>query len=528
MVLDTKEVNYKYDGLGRLINRNINNSFNTEYEYVANGKRTSSLVKSIKNGDDKFSYKYDKLNNITDVHYNNNLIRKYYYDNINELIKEDDLELKKQTEYTYDSNGNILTKVISNMEDNLVISTDTYTYGNSNWEDQLTKFNDQEITYDMIGNPLTIGNNIKLSWINGRSLNSYQDTSKNLNVTYKYNQDGIRISKKVNDIETKYYLEGNRIIYEKRGNNLINYLYDSTGILGLVYNNDVYYYIKNLQGDIIGLLDSTYNKIVSYEYDSWGKVLSVKDNEGNIIIDSNNIGIINPFRYRGYYYDEETSLYYLNSRYYNPNWCRFVNADGIIGANQDILSYNLYTYVSNNPVFYKDETGEEALAAGLALGILNPAAIEALTVSAIGIVKVTLALAGSLVIADTISKAISKESNSNKKEKKKTVIYRYGNFTNHNLTPRKTIDNNGLSYFTSPPLKGNYSATTVEDVNNTGVLRAERDASNPSHYLIVPVNRDNMIRWQATREMANEHPHKYTVLLKSISWYSRDNMCERG
>jgi len=284
------------------------------------------------------------------------------------------------------------------MEDNSVISTDTYTYGNSNWEDQLTKFNNQEITYDMIGNPLTIGNNILLSWINGRSLNSYQDSSRDLKATYKYNQNGIRISKRVNDVETKYYLEGKRIIYERRGNNLIKYLYDSTGILGLVYNNDVYYYIKNLQGDIIGLLDSTYNKIVSYEYDSWGRVLSVKDNEGNIIIDSNNIGIINPFRYRGYYYDEETSLYYLNSRYYNPNWCRFVNADGIIGANKDIISYNLYVYVSNNPIIFIDKTGTFALSIPVVIGsILNSSTIISMTKAIASITAFSLIGYGGLI-----------------------------------------------------------------------------------------------------------------------------------
>lgn len=526
IVFDNKEVNYEYDGLGRLINKNINNSFKTEYEYVSNGKRTSDLIKSIKNGDNKFSYKYDKLNNITDVYYNNTLIKKYYYDNINELIKEEDLEENKKTEYTYDNNGNILTKVISNMEDNSVISTDTYTYQNSSWEDQLTKFNDQEITYDMIGNPLTIGNNINLTWINGRSLNSYQDTSKNLNITYKYNQDGIRISKTVNGIETKYYLEGNRIIYEERNNNLIHYLYDSTGILGLVYNDNVYYYIKNLQGDIIGLLNNNYEQIVSYEYDSWGKLLSIKDNEGNIITDNNNIGIINPFRYRGYYYDEETSLYYLNSRYYNPTWCRFVNADGLIGANKDILSCNLYAYTSNNPIFYKDEIGESVLAGSLAVGsIFNPATLATLKGFAIATAKITTTVVGTLLALDTISYTNSKSKSKKKTNKKKdTIIYRYGSSTNKNMTPRAK-DTNGLSYSTIPPADGRYTATTVEAVNNTKILKAVKDIKNPNHYLIVPTKFSNLLFWQSTREIADESPHPYTVLLKSISWDNKGNPC---
>lgn len=373
MILDNNEINYNYDNLGRLISKSINNNFSTEYGYVLNGRRTSDLVNSIKNGNDKYSYNYDKLNNITDVYYNDILIKKYYYDNINELIREDDLILNQQTEYIYDSNGNILTKVISNIETGSSVSTDTYTYGDNNWGDKLTKFNDDEITYDMIGNPVTIGDNITLSWINGRSLNSYQDTSKNLNITYKYNQDGIRVSKIVNNLETKYYLEENKIIYEQKGNDLIRYLYDSTSILGLVYNDDIYYYIKNLQGDIIGLLNSNYEKVVNYEYDSWGNLLSIKDNEGNIITASDNIGIINPFRYRGYYYDEESSLYYLNSRYYNPSWCRFLNADDatLIGENKGLLSYNLYIYCDNNPVNRFELNGNWSLPnwAKIAIGV---------------------------------------------------------------------------------------------------------------------------------------------------------------
>ena len=196
-----------------------------------------------------------------------------------------------------------------------------------------------------------------MSWINGRSLSGYENTANNLFASYQYNVDGIRTSKIVNGVETKYYLENNNIIFEQRGNNIIHYLYDGIGLLGLKYNDNTYYYIKNLQGDIIGILDSTYNQVVSYEYDSWGKVLSIKDNQGNEITDSTNIGIINPFRYRGYYYDTETELYYLNSRYYNPEWGRFINADGIIGQSQKQLSYNLYLYVSNNPINYGDLTG---------------------------------------------------------------------------------------------------------------------------------------------------------------------------
>jgi len=128
-------------------------------------------------------------------------------------------------------------------------------------------------------------------------------------------------------------------------------------LIGLKYNDTIYYYIKNMQEDIIGITDSNNNILCSYEYDSWGNIISIKDNDGNIITETSHIGAVNPFRYRSYYYDEETKLYYLNSRYYNPEWGRFINADGIIGANKDILGYNLYAYVGNNPINNSDDNG---------------------------------------------------------------------------------------------------------------------------------------------------------------------------
>ncbi len=356
VILDDKEIDYKYDSLGRIINRNIANGYSTNYNYLSNGNRTTDIIKSIENESDKYEYTYDKLYNITDIYYNNNLIKHYDYDSYNELIKEYNYDTNKVIEYEYDNSGNILKVTIIDINSNKILETNTYEYTNSNWSDQLTKYNNENITYDEIGNPTTIGNK-SLTWINGRSLNTYKDPTKNLDIQYKYDADGIRISKIVNGEETKYYLEDDDIIYEQRGNNIIYYLYDLTGIIGLEYNGNTYYYIKNIQDDIIGILNSNYESIVTYEYDSWGKILSIKDNKGNEITDNNNIGLINPFRYRSYYYDAETELYYLNSRYYSPIWKRFINADEILGANKDILGYNLYIYVSNNPVYNYDDNG---------------------------------------------------------------------------------------------------------------------------------------------------------------------------
>jgi len=131
----------------------------------------------------------------------------------------------------------------------------------------------------------------------------------------------------------------------------MHYFYDDTGVAGFEYNGVDYYFLKNLQGDIIEILNSNGQSVVQYAYDAWGKVISVT----GAMKDS--VGQYNPFRYRGYYYDTETGLYYLNSRYYDPEVCRFVNADGIIGANGGIQGFNLFAYCNNNPVMYMDAFG---------------------------------------------------------------------------------------------------------------------------------------------------------------------------
>ena len=112
-----------------------------------------------------------------------------------------------------------------------------------------------------------------------------------------------------------------------------------------------------MQEDIIGLTDSNHNLLCSYEYDSWGKLISIKDNNGSIITDPSHIGYINPFRYRSYYYDNETKLYYLNSRYYNPEWGRFINADRFISTDTGVIGFNMYAYCNNEPISRKDYSG---------------------------------------------------------------------------------------------------------------------------------------------------------------------------
>ncbi len=108
---------------------------------------------------------------------------------------------------------------------------------------------------------------------------------------------------------------------------------------------------------------SDMNQIVSYTYDSWGKIVSIKDEDGRDITDQNHVGIVNPYRYRSYRYDEETELYYLNSRYYNPEWGRFLNADDALIESENIIGNNLYAYCMNNPINLSDPSGNFAISA---------------------------------------------------------------------------------------------------------------------------------------------------------------------
>jgi RHS repeat-associated protein len=348
ITVNNKEFNYNYDYLGRLISNNINNHCNVSYEYITHGNKTSLIINKVVDGNDIYEYTYDNLYNITEIKKNNTLTNKYYYDNHSQLIKEDNIPDNITINYTYDNYGNILSKKTYTYGTTTLLDEDTYEYNNSNWQDLLTKFNNDSITYDAIGNPTSIGNK-SLTWMNGRELATYSDGTNS--ISYKYNLNGIRTSKTVNNITTNYYLEGRKIVFEDRNGTMIYYLYNGDELLGFIYNNNTYFYHKNMFQDIIGIYDLEFNEIVTYEYDSWGVIKNITDNS-NI-----NLSIINPFRYRSYYYDNETQLYYLNSRYYNPTIGRFINIDKVI-TGQKISSSNILLYCDNNPINRKDYSGE--------------------------------------------------------------------------------------------------------------------------------------------------------------------------
>ncbi len=310
-----------------------------------NGKIKSTaitqLVKEILLSDGrKLAYEYDAeahITSVTETYTENGTtitnVTAYTYDALGQLLTES-VNGQVINAMTYDGYGNILTK-------NQV----AYTYGDTAWKDKLTAVGSQSIIYDAQGNPTSyLGHT--LTWEKGRQLKTFDGNS------YAYNASGQRVSKTVNGVTHTYLLDGSRILRESWGDNTLIPLYDNENMVcGILYNNEPYYFMENLQGDIIAIANKDAEIVVRYSYDAWGVCTTQFDNSGV------NIGTVNPFRYRGYYFDVETGLYYLGSRYYDAEVGRFVNADKIMGATEDISTYALFTYCGNNPVERYDQGG---------------------------------------------------------------------------------------------------------------------------------------------------------------------------
>ena len=157
------------------------------------------------------------------------------------------------------------------------------------------------------------------------------------------------------------------MIRQTWGTNYMDFLYDESGSpYSFIYNGTQYYYVKNLQGDVVKILNASGSVVANYYYDAWGKVTT-----------SSSIGQTNPIRYRGYYYDTDTGFYYLQSRYYDPAIKRFINADGYVNANGDLLGFNMYAYCGNNPINYCDPTGEFGIITTIIIASLAGAALSA-------------------------------------------------------------------------------------------------------------------------------------------------------
>ena len=333
-------------------------TFTSEYHFAAGGYGTGSvtnLVSSITQPGCNCGYGYDDNGNIASATLNGKWTG-YTYDALGQLVQVNDHSDTRSGEngttwkYTYDLGGNILKKERFAYADTTnPLETVTYEYGDANWRDKLTAVNGNAIAYDAIGNPLNDGT-WTYTWQNGRQLQKMQKSG--VTAEFVYNADGLRVQKTVNGVATKYTLHGKNIVHMTSGTDELHFFYDAQNRPAVVvYNGVPYAYVKSLQGDIVAILDENGNTVVSYGYDAWGAPLWCT---GEL---AETLGKVQPFRYRGYLFDEETGLYYLRSRYYNPQWGRFVNADAYASTGRKIIDCNIFAYCASNPINKKDPTG---------------------------------------------------------------------------------------------------------------------------------------------------------------------------
>lgn len=392
-------VAYTKDYLGRITREDITTNgaykLSKVYTYLDTNNKATNFIKTIQlycgtSLVDTLNYQYDIMGRITKVNNTSELIKNtYQYDKLGRLIRENNKELNKTTLITYDKNGNILSKKIGAYTEGTLSSYSTYSSSYStSYSDVLTKYNGQTVSSSNTGNITKIGS-VQYLWTRERLLSSVYESSYTY-TNMDYDADGIRhtkVSCQNGTIVThKYVTEGTRILKEViTGGSCagtINYLYLGGQIIGFTYKDAKYFFQKNLQGDIISIYNQANVKVASYEYDAWGN--------HEITLNTNSIGTINPFRYRGYYYDSETNLYYCNARYYNPEVSRWMSMDSLdyIEPNR-INGCNLYAYCNNDPVNYVDSEGNIAISIGATV------CVAALCVLAFG-------------AADAASKALSK------------------------------------------------------------------------------------------------------------------------
>ena len=394
------------------------------YKPGANGSATSLLSTYANGSDAKYNYDYDANGNITGIWRGNtsftNASEKYsyVYDSANQLVRENlyygsGNSSNATITYEYDIWGNLLNKKIyAYTVGTLGTARETvpYAYTNSAWKDQLTSYDGESITYDASGNPTNyLG--ATLVW-EGQRLKSYTPKASSSghanSYVYSYDENGIRTRKTIGNTVTDYYYNGTLLMGTVKTTtnsdgstttSKLRFSYDADGkVVAVNYNGNYYYYLRNAQSDIVKLIDKTGATVVEYRYDSWGKLLSTS---GSL---ASTLGKNNPFRYRGYVYDEETGFYYLQSRYYNPEVGRFISSDVLLSTGQGVLGHNAYAYCGNNPIVREDTQGNLWGLIAAAVGAVTGAVVGAVTGAVTGAIT---ALASGSDFGETVVAGIA-------------------------------------------------------------------------------------------------------------------------
>ena len=352
------------------------------------GTRLASTGYTFGSSSRSFTYTYDDAGNIKSVMASDSAGMLYDYDGLGQLVKETPIGLTMYAvTYAYDTAGNIrsITRGGTTFK--------SFGYTNPSWPDLLTSVTANGTTKDVLyegqsqtsdvptsGNPVTYynGRDYHFDWSKGRQLT--EAVVGGQTVKYAYDMAGVRSSKQVGDTTYTYTTLSGKVMRQAWGdNNALEFVYDdSSQPFAVIYKHgsaaELYYYLVNAQGDVAAILDSSGTMVAFYDYDAWGNC-TVYNSSAKVLTDPTSIANITPLRYRGYYYDAETGFYYLQSRYYDPAICRFINADTFATTDANgFLSANMFAYCENNPINNSDPTGKlllGAMLAGAAVGVLS-------------------------------------------------------------------------------------------------------------------------------------------------------------
>ncbi|MBQ7995079.1 MAG: hypothetical protein IJ247_02550 [Bacilli bacterium] len=359
-------------------------AFGYEWFSDSNSNKTtlisSSYFAKIDNNSsnkNRINYEYAQSGDISKIdaifcYYKN----EYVYDSLGRL-SEEKLNHLETIRYSYDANGNLIErKIISDNAETVVYSA-SFT-------------NDKIISSVVEGNPKQYSYNSSTglpTMYKGMTVTTSGPFITTLgNTTYSY--DGLgRRTVKVNTVigtRSEYIYVGNKLIGENRWVNgylhTLKYIYIKNDVVGMICDGTTYLYCKNILGDVVALLNVVGERVAVYRYDGYGKHISITfPNNLEVEPDLQDAAKLNPFRYRSYYYDEETSTYYLGHRFYDPEAARFLTRDDVDCADPySIFGMNLYCYCKCNPMRYSDPSGHMVVSSFL-IGLAIAAGVGALT-----------------------------------------------------------------------------------------------------------------------------------------------------